>query len=157
MENVIPKTNTMKGVIAFAEKTNGSYGYWTDDTSNHNLLSKYGTNYPVNVFDSNSLLYEPVQKYKTYLKNTLGKTSVETKLITYEDLISLGCDGDGGPGLSCNSAPSWVYSTNYWNASGYNNRRVWSVTSTVYVGRDYFDNSGLYGLRPVITISKSDI
>ena len=69
MENGMPKTNTMK--IAFAEDKNNGYGYWTD--SNINLLSKYGTSYPANVFDNNSLLYEPIQNYKTYLKNTLGK------------------------------------------------------------------------------------
>ena len=60
--------------------------YWTD--SNNHLSSKYGTSYPANVFDENSSLYEPVQNYKTYLKNTLGKTSIDARLITYEELTS---------------------------------------------------------------------
>ena len=139
------KANT----LAFSEDN----GYWTD--SEGNLLSKYGTSYPVNVFDSNSLLYEPVQNYKTYLKNTLGKTSVDARLITFEELIGLGCNSNK---YSCESAPSWVYSTWYWTASAYRNSRVWSVNPDGYFGSGtYLSNSGGYGLRPVITISKSEL
>ena len=139
--------------LAFAEMINANYyGYWTDNTSDHNLLSKYGTSYPVNVFDSNSNLYKPLENYKTYLKNTLGKTSITTKLMTYEDLISLGCSG-----RTCKSAPSWIYSTWYWTASANNNRAVWGVRSSGSFDYYVFDNSDDCGLRPVITISKSDI
>ena len=161
----MPLSHTMKGTIAFADgeeskKMSGCtgygcyYGYWTDNTSSHNLLSKYGTKYPANVFDNNSLLYAPVQNYKTYLRNTLGKTSIDARLIIYEELISLGCSKDDH---SCTSAPSWVYRTNYWSASSYNNDYVWNVYSYGGFGGNSFDNSGNCGLRPVITISKSDI
>ena len=137
--------------LAFAENKNNGYGYWTD--SSGKLLSKYGTSYPVNVYDNNSLLYAPVQNYKTYLKNTLGKISVDARLITYEELISLGCKG-----VSCISAPSFVYSTPYWTASAYREIGVWYVRSNgAFGGRSHFDRSGDFGLRPVITISKSDI
>ena len=136
--------------LAFAEKTNGSYGYWTD--SSGKLLSKYGTDYPVNVFDNNSNLYTPVQNYKTYLKNTLGKTSVDARLITYEELIGLGCDESE---RRCKSAPSWVYSTNYWTASANYSKDVWFVSSDASIFDYTFDTIGM--LRPVITISKSDI
>lgn len=137
--------------LVFSENTNGSYGYWTD--SSGELLSKYGTSYPANIFDSNSFLYEPVQNYKTYLKNTLGKTSIDARLITYEELISLGCSEDD---LTCESAPSWVYSTYYWTASAYDSSSVWRVGSDGYFDVNYFGDTDL-GLRPVITISKSDI
>ena len=119
------------------------------------LLSKYGTSYPANVFDSNSLLYAPVQNYKTYLKNTLGKTSVDARLITYDELISLGCTTNES--LTCISAPAWVYSTYYWTASVDSIGKVWFVSSYGgFAGYD-FAYSGYFGLRPVITISKSDI
>ena len=140
--------------LAFAENKNNGYGYWADNTSRHNLLSKYGTSYPANVFDNNSLLYEPVQNYKTYLKNTLGKTSVDARLITYEELISLGCSWNN---KSCQSAPAWVYNTYYWTASaGYYNW-LYYVRSDGYFDANGFEFSYGYGLRPVITISKSDI
>ena len=160
-----PLSHTIKGTIAFADgeeskKMNNCsfsfgcyYGYWTDNTSAHNLLSKYGTSYPTDVFDSNSNLYKPLNNYKTYLKNTLGKTSIDARLINYEELTSLGCSGNDN---SCKSSPSWVYSTNYWSASAYISY-VWLVYSNGGFGYDRFDHPGLFGLRPVITISKSDI
>ena len=168
-----PINHTAKGTIAFAtpdetkRKPNCTttygchYGYWTDNTSNHNLLSKYGTSYPVNVFDGNSLLYEPVQNYKTYLKNTLGKTSVEVRLITYEELIGLGCTKNN---WTCKNAPSWVYSTNYWTASAdYWSKAAADVSYVLGVASNGNFVHGIFespvgsGLRPVITISKSDI
>jgi hypothetical protein len=154
-QNVNTETNRQDknaNTLAFAEKTNGSYGYWTD--SSGKLLSKYGTSYPANVFDSNSLLYAPVQNYKTYLKNTLGKTSVDARLITFEELIGLGCNSNK---YSCKSAPSWIYSTLYWTASAVDNHGVWGTYSGGDIGSIHFAYSGGYGLRPVITISKSDI
>ena len=152
IETQLPLSHTSKGTIAFAETTNGNYGYWTD--SSGKLLSKYGTSYPVNVFDNNSLLYAPVQNYKTYLKNTLGKTSIDARLITYEELISLGCSRKDS---SCKSAPAWVYSVNYWTASAYSTDNVWYVNWDGYFAGSLFDYSYDSGLRPVITISKSEL
>ena len=152
-QNVNTETNRQDknaNYLAFEENKNKDNGYWTD--SSGKLLSKYGTSYPANVFDSNSLLYEPVQNYKTYLKNTLGKTSVDARLITYDELISLGCSG-----ASCKSAPSWVYNTYYWTASANSNSSVWLVYSIGGFGRGGFDDSGICGFRPVITISKSEL
>ena len=126
--------------------------YWSD--SEGNLLSKYGTSYPANVFDSNSLLYEPLENYKAYLINSLRKTSVDARLITYEELISLGCSENDA---SCATAPSWVYNTDYWAASAYGDDGVWRVRSAGRFVGGYFATSGRCGLRPVITISKSDI
>ena len=163
--NRLPKTNTMKGVIAFAtpDETKREpnctgpygcyYGYWSD--SEKKLLPKYGTDYPANVFDSNSLLYEPVQNYKNYLKSTLGKTSVDARLITYEELTGLGCNYDD---YSCPSAPAWVYSTNYWSGTAGDYYLLWYVASGN--GFDYFryfDAPEYVGLRPVITIKKSEL
>ena len=142
------KANT----LAFSEDKNNVYGYWTD--SSDKLLSKYGTKYPANVFDNNSLLYEPVQNYKTYLKNTLGKTSVDARLITFEELIDLGCNRND---FSCKSAPSWVYSTWYWTESANHNGTVQVVYSNSLFYGNVFYNSDAFGLRPVITINKSEL
>ena len=106
------------------------------------------------MFDNNSLLYAPVQNYKTYLKNTLGKTSVDARLITYEELINLGCDISAE---TCKSAPSWVYSTNYWTASADVSSLVCCVNSNGYFDSGSFDYPVVLGLRPVITISKSEL
>ena len=156
-QNVNTETNRQDknaNTLAFAENKNNKnngYGYWLD--SSGKLLTKYGTSYPANVFDNNSLLYEPVQNYKTYLKSTLGKISVDARLITFEELNGLGCSRDD---WSCTSAPSWVHSTRYWTASANVNNRVWGV-DTYGFGGLLLDDSGYCGLRPVITISKSEL
>ena len=164
-ETEYPKINTIKGRIVFANideanirsdcsgYTACEYTYWTD--SKDNLLSKYGTDYPANIFDNNSLLYTPTQNYKTYLKNTLGKTSVDARLITYEELTGLGCTEND---RDCTSAPSWVYSINYWTASAYDDYGVWSVLSDGVFLYDYcYKPAEPLGLRPVITIKKSEL
>ena len=148
-QNVNTETNRQDAnanKLAFAEKR--SQVYWRD--SSGNLLSKYGTSYPANVFDSNSLLYEPLENYKAYLINSLRKTSVDARLITYEELTSLGCNG-----RACTSAPSWVYSTWYWTPYAVGGIYLWGMNPT----GDLVDSRfyATRGLRPVITISKSEI
>ena len=56
------------GTIAFAENKNNGYGYWAPTGG---LLSKYGTSYPAYLFDENSLLYQPLKNYESYIKTTL--------------------------------------------------------------------------------------
>jgi len=118
--------------------------------SNTNYWS-YITNYPAYVYDSNSTLYSYVENYKTYL-STSGVTPSEARLITYEELIALGCSGDGG---SCSKAPKWVYATSYWSGAACETGMVWRVDSYGSFGGDYAYHSDC-GCRPVITISKSN-
>ncbi len=161
-----PLNHTIKGGMIFANtdesKKNGSdyYGYWSDTSGI--LLSKYGTSYPAYVFDSNSNLYEPLENYKNYLINTLGKSSITTNLMTYGDLIGLGCKMDGSSG-NCSNAPIWVHSTNYWSGTADSSSYVYFVTSydgsgpVNGFGTVEFNYSLFLGLRPVITIKKSDL
>ena len=143
--------NTIRtGTIAFAEN-NSYYGYWAPTGS---LLSTYGTSYPAYVFDENSLLYEPLKNYESYIKTTLGKTSVSTSLLTVEQATSLGCDKDNN---TCESAPSWVYETSYWLGSASNYSYVWRVESGGDFGGINFGSDDDLGFRPVITIAKTDL
>ena len=148
-----PLTHTIKGGMEFAKNQNYDDDvYWSD--SSRNLLSKYGASYPANVFDSNSNLYEPLENYKAYLKNTLGKTSVNARLITYEELINLGCTRNG---YTCKSAPFWVYNTYYWTATANDYSSVWIVKPNGSFGCKFYTIPYNIGLRPVITIKKSEI
>lgn len=145
-QNINIKTNRQDkkfSKLTFSETT-----YWSSS------MNKYGSSYPLNVFDSNSALYEPVQNYKTYLKSTLGKASVDARLITYNELISLGCSRNDY-GYYC--ATSWVYSTRYWTASACTNTRLWIVNQDGYLGDVAYNYPLYYGLRPVITINKNEI
>ena len=119
--------------------------------SNTNYWSSTVSSYPAYVYDSNSILYSYVENYKTYL-STLGVTPGEARLITYDELINLGCIEDDN---TCGSAPSWVYATSYWSGSALNSSYVWRVQSVGGFDRYKYSGINSYGCRPVITISRS--
>ena len=154
--------------VAFTEKNDenksGStyLGYWADAT-NYALgkpLEAYGTSYPADVYDSNSLLWEPVQKYQTYFTGTLNKTTVKMRLITYNELIGLGCDKSMS---TCKTETvttnkrEWIYSTAYWTASASDYGGVLRVSARGFFSYHAFWVNALIGARPVITINKSEI
>lgn len=121
----------------------------TTKFSNTNYWSSTVSSYPSYVYDSNSTLYNYVENYKTYL-STLGVTPTEARLITYEELTSLGCSGS-----ICKNAPSWVYATTYWSGSAYSSYNVWNVYSYGDFHNNNYSNNNYSGCRPVITISRS--
>ena len=141
------------------------HGYW--GTAGRGLNSKYGSSYPVDVFDSNSNLYAPLKNYENYIKNTLNKTSASTKLLTYNEAVSLGCNTNSSEGLMkiCSSSNSWVYSTSYWLSTAESYAWLYAIAfapehgESVSKGQLYSDiyDSNIIGLRPVITISKSEL
>lgn len=128
------------GTIAFSGTS-----YWSDRE----------LTYSAEVYDSNSNLYTYVENYESYLKS-LGKTTVDTRLITYNELVSLGCNVTS---LMCWSAPFWVYQTSYWSASAYDTTFIWFVNSDgLFANLGYDYSIDFYnGVRPVITISKSEL
>ena len=128
------------GTVVFS-----SINYWYSS----GLKAEYGTRYPAYVYDSNSPIYNYVENYKTYL-STLGVAPIEARLITYEELKSLGCRDD----YSCGEAPSWVYATSYWSGSANYSNSVLRVGSGGYFGGLYYYYDSVVGVRPVIVISK---
>ena len=138
------------GVLMFSDSN-----YWID--SGNKLLGKYGNGYPVDIYDSNSLLYQHVKNYENYLKTTLGKASVSARLITHNELENLGCSVNDE---SCNSAPSWVYATSYWTASAFDHESVLFVISGPISNNysyDYYNDDIFFGIRPVISILKTEL
>ena len=118
--------------------------------SNTNYWSSTVSSYPAYVYDSNSTLYNYVENYKTYL-STLGVTPSEARLITKEELETLGCSSSE---KSCSGEPSWVYATSYWSGSASGPDRVWYVESDGDFHNFTCSNYTNFGVRPVITISK---
>ena len=99
---------------------------------------------------SGSIVEGYVNSYNNYLI-TQGITPIEARLITYYELIALGCSD------SCTTAPSWVYATSYWSSGAPDlSSYVSAVVSNgdFFPDFDYSDNES-FGCRPVITISKS--
>lgn len=136
-------TDILKGVTIFAE-TN----YWY----NNGLKEEYGTSYPTYVYDSNSRVYNYVENYRMYFES-LGITLDDARLITLAELENLGCDTSTFS-KKCNSTPDWVFSTTYWTGEAYDFDYVWAVRTDRVVSGFSGLNIALYGVRPVITISK---
>ena len=135
-------------------------GYFTDFSEDNPIIGvKYFstthywidtvTSYPEYVYNEQSLLYEHVENYKKYLNN-LGAKVQEARLITLEELESLGCSRVNN---TCEQAPSWVYATTYWTGTANANDSIWRVyTDTDLLGNNWYDNNR--GVRPVIIIPK---
>ena len=134
MLGYVSEQTIRKGTLAFS-----NVNYWES------------TSYPVYVYNENSALYNYVENYKTYL-SMLGVIPSEARLITYEELTSLGCSA-----LSCSSAPSWVYATSYWTGAAVTSVNVRYVNSDGIFGGNSCSVSGDFGCRPVIVIPKSYI
>ena len=128
--------------------TFSSTNYWSSETT-----------YPVDVYDERNDIIKPiVDNYVSYLNESLLEDATGS-LLTYNQAKNLGCNDST---YSCSSAPSWVYSTSYWTGSARDASYVWNVVS--YVNFDYgafdgddYDSPNGYGVRPVITISTSEI
>ncbi len=90
-----------------------------------------------------------VDNYNTYLI-AQGITPTETRLITYDELESLGCSSEN---RNCSDAPSWVYSTSYWTGT-VSGRGVWGVRNDSDFVSAMNGLKDTFGIRPVIIISK---
>ena len=131
--------NSDKPIIGVNQFCNISY--WSSMTST----------YPAYIYNEKSSLYEYIENYKTYLEN-LGTSINEARLITLEELESLGCNISS---LSCASSPSWVYSTSYWSGVARSQNGLLYVLSTGVFGNDRFCYGSSCGVRPVIVIPRT--
>lgn len=103
-----------------------------------------------------SLVEKYVNEYLKYLieKANLNSSEVSATLITIEELESLGCSTET---KSCENAPEWVYTTNYWTKSKkvYNSEEsdgvLWVVSSDGKL-KDAPNGAIYLGVRPVVTI-----
>jgi len=134
--NINPTTyrqSSTAGTVAFS-----STNYWSNSVSGS---ASY-------VYNESSNLYQYVSAYETYLKEN-GVGSASATLISYEQVNDLKTNKGN---------PSWLYSTSYWTGSACGRPGlVWVVSSTgSFIGVAY-DGGNDYGVRPVITISTSEI
>ncbi len=136
----------------------GSYGYWTDGTSD-GLDPNFSGTYPMYVYgkvNSNgktSTLTPLVNTYVSLLNNSIGGAEATGRLISYEELIDLGCMKDTH---SCENAPVWASQTSYWTGSAGDSSLPWYILNGEFNNDSYF-NEILFGLRPVIELNESAI
>ena len=112
--------------------------------------------YPSDIYDERNDSVKPiVDEYVNYLNEKL--TVVLGALLTYNQVEVLGCSRDA---WSCSDAPLWMYSTSYWTGVALDSVYMMFVYHGNFndggITMDPWDVSGV-GVRPVITISTSDI
>ncbi len=126
-------------------------GYWAEGEDK--LYNKYGSSYPANVYNSSSILYSFVEKYKTYIKNTFNYDS-SMRLITYSEIEELGCLKKE----TCDK--KWIYHSRYWTGTAADYQHIYVVDSlkNSLWKQEFYDYSNSWAnIRPVIEINKSEI
>ena len=138
-------------------KAKDEYGGYTYNTSTYRYNDGQGNVVYPYVYDNNASISTYVNNYVTYL-NSQG-VQVSGRLISLEELITLGCNASTGycdsSGTHGGTAPEWVYQTIYWlgSANGYN--YVWDVGSNGhFYGFTLYDDGYYFGVRPVIILEK---
>ncbi len=103
---------------------------------------------------SGSIVEGYVSNYKTKLESDYGVDVVEARLITYDEVSSLGCTFDVIDGM-CELEYNWVYSVGYWTGTAYSSETIIQISRDGLIGEaPYYIE--FRGVRPVITISKSN-
>ena len=139
IQNPTGKQSEMAKGIHWDENVNPIFP-WVGTTAFSNSSSAY----------SGSIVEGYVKDYKDYLI-TQGLTPIDTRLITNDELKTLGCFSG-----SCSGAPKFVYSTSYWTSTAFDSVNVFRLNSYSQNGHHRYSTNNYFGVRPVITISKSD-
>ena len=137
--------STMLGYVSGQSIKNGTTVFSSD--------TQKGTNYSDY---SGSIVEGYVNNYKTILESEYGVDVVEARLITKDELTSeeIGCSATD---CTCTeSAYPWIYSTSYWSGSAGNTFNAWRVSSDGHFRDDRYNRDSIFGVRPVIIISKSN-
>ena len=101
---------------------------------------------------SGSIVEGYVNNYKNYL-SSIGVTANNARLITYDEVSSLGCVFEVVQGV-CESKYDWVDLVGYWTGSAYSSETIINISIDGLIDETPYSASGR-GVRPVITISKS--
>ena len=135
-------TKEAYGVIEFSN-TN----YWYDEVGTGRLYpGQYNFVDNPYVFDDNCTLHKYVKDYS----NKLNVKVKESRLLSYQEAISLGCDYTS---KSCENAPSFLTSTSYWLGSARGGSSAWFISyGGTFDGNRIYNFEYRFGIRPVIVI-----
>ena len=167
--NVISQTDTTVTMLA---QYNLGTDYRQSTTTNYVIFSDIdvsGWEYTpgpkeidIQTWSTNPKIY--VNEYVSYLQGETGDTTLSGSLITLAELGNLGCTvptdyacGSGGWTCTGSEHSNWLINGQYWwtrSANSDYSFLIWLMydDGSLY-DSDYFSNG--YGVRPVITISKS--
>ena len=112
------------------------YGYIAEENYNNYSVAKY------------------VEEYITKLKEIGAPSDITGRLLTYNEVSTLGCDSNN---YSCENAPTWVYETSYWLGWANGNYIVWVVVSNGRLDHGHFYDGDGVGVRPVVVVPTSEL
>jgi len=122
--------------------------------ANSNYWSYNVSKYPAYVYNEKSNLYPYVEAYENYLKINFNLNTASASLISYEQLVALGCKKTG---FTCNgsSYSSWLrpISGYYWTGSADTKSTLFYVNE----GGGFLSHSTASGIRPIVTVNKEQI
>ena len=110
--------------------------------------TKKGTNY--NDYEG-SLVEEKVLNYKNYLESYVDVN--EARLITLDELKDLGCSSTN---MCQDSSYEWMKSTSFWTNIKKGTNELYAVYSILPFSTSFSYSYPLFGVRPVIVVSKSN-
>ena len=93
------RTSTPVTVLEDAYNVSGYSSYWTNASGN--LLPKYGSSYPANVYDSNSNVYSYINEYVEELKD-ITQEEITGDLLRFDEVVAHGCRAQNVPSPSNN-------------------------------------------------------
>ena len=96
---------------------------------------------------SGSLVEGYVNDYKEILETNME--IIEARIISTEELEELGCSG-----TVCLSAPTWVSATSFWTNTKQDETKIYIHYKGLPFAYSGEYSESLFGVRPVITISK---
>ena len=132
-----------------------------------NVYNSLSSNMPLSIIHNNdSIIIENngytiayfVEEYTRKIAEIGGFNNIEGRLLTVEEIDSLGCNIDGSGIGSCNdSDSSWLYNTSYWLGSAQGSVDLSTIFFTGNVISNEFEANSTYGVRPVLKISSREL
>ena len=110
--------------------------------------TKKGTNY--NDYEG-SLVEEKVLNYKNYLESYVDVN--EARLINLDELKDLGCSSTN---MCQDSSYEWMKSTSFWTNVKKDTNELYAVYNILPFSTAFSYSYPLFGVRPVIVVSKSN-
>ena len=136
------QAENMRGIVSGENISNGTTKFSSD--------AQKGTNYS----DYNGSIVEGyVNTYKSKLEEKFGVEVKEARLMILDELTKFGCSTSA---LVCRGSPAWIQSTSYWSGTASKPTNIWGVNSKGYFTDYGYGYNHIGGVRPVITISKSE-
>ena len=143
------------GAVPFYTPDGNGDAYWYG-TDINTPDPNYGSSYPTDVYNENSVVYQYVDTYKNYLEDTNGITITDARILSGDEVLALGCLKSTcfNDGILVNGR-EWIFDTSYWLSTARNGRSAWMMFAFGFIYQEGGSTDVMAGVRPVIVVPKS--